>query len=155
MGSVSSDAGFSDAELSAAANSKPVYSWDQAARQITRNVEFDYLPKYPSALTLTYSYRATDAAPAIPTGARTWIGSGFNSTSNGFQKFTAAQIATLDAWIPLIEEVANVDLVDRLGDCGHGTSRRPRPLGPDPHAVIRPRGPANNRPPLLRRILPC
>jgi len=95
-------------------SSKPSLSLDQAARQLIRDLDSAFLPSYPSALSLTYAYRATDAAPAIPKGLSSWIGSGFDASAGGFQRYTAAQITNFDNWVKLIEDVANIK-VTRVG----------------------------------------
>ena len=100
---------------------KPTFSLDQAAQQITRDVGQDYLPRYPSAIALTYAYRATDTAPAAPAGfSGSWIGTGLDATAGGFQPFNAAQIALFDVYVKLIQDVANVTVI-RIGSGTNST----------------------------------
>jgi len=93
---------------------KPSYTWDEAADQITRNLSPVYLPADAQGLTLTYAYRATATVPQGPPGtAGQWIG-GLNVTMQGFTQFNQTQIAVMERSLDLIEEVANIKL-NRVG----------------------------------------
>jgi hypothetical protein len=92
---------------------KPSFGWDAAANQLTRNASNIYLPSFPSPLTLTYAYRETATAPAVPPGASSWIG-GLNSDMGGFVQFNSTQIQIMEMVVALVEDVANVNFV-RVG----------------------------------------
>ncbi len=100
--------------------SKPSFSWDEAAAQISRNVRPNYLPAGSEGLTLTYAYRATDTAPTAPAGASQWIGS-LNSDMGGFQPFNATQIQVMERVLDMIEDIANINFV-RVGTGTTGSS---------------------------------
>ncbi|MCC6787503.1 MAG: M10 family metallopeptidase C-terminal domain-containing protein [Hyphomonadaceae bacterium] len=76
-----------------AANGKPIFSWDQAAAQITRNnLSWSGLGQ---AVTVTYAYRST-APGAMP------------DDTGGFSRFSAAQIAATEDILKLWSETANI-----------------------------------------------
>lgn len=118
-GGLSSDSGFTASEPLGNTGPKPTFDWDRAGQQIFRTIG-DWMPSYPSPLTLTYAYRVTANAPPPPPGATDWIG-GLGKDMGGFQQFTAAQIDSMELAVRLIQDVANIKLV-RVGDGNSGSA---------------------------------
>lgn len=87
-----------------AANGKPVFSWDEAAAQLTRSgSSWSFSPGQPA--TVTYGFRAS-APSSVPGGV------------GGFQQFNSAQIIAAEAALQLWSDVANIAFVR----VGFGTS---------------------------------
>jgi len=92
--------GFQPPTTGTAGNGLPIYSWDQAAAQLTRaGVSWSFSLGQPA--TVTYGFRAT--APAT-----------MPSDTGGFSVFSAAQIAFTEALLQLWSDVANITFV-RVG----------------------------------------
>ncbi len=96
---------------------KPIFTYEQAAAQLIRNLEPSYLPSGADGLTLTYAYRATATIPQAPAGVTDWIGGLYNSMG-GFQPLNESQITVMERTLDMIEEIANV----RFVRVGTGTS---------------------------------
>jgi serralysin len=77
-----------------AANGKPIYSWDQAALQITRD-DVSWSFSLGAAVTVTYAYRST-APASMP------------EDTSGFSRFSTAQILAAEAALQLWSDVANI-----------------------------------------------
>src|SRR5262245_51588704 len=84
-----------------AANGKPIFSWDQAAAQLTR-INLQWSPEHGLPATVTYAFRASATAGQFPGDA------------SGFQQFTAAQIVATEEALALWSDVANISFV-RVG----------------------------------------
>ncbi len=82
-----------------AANGKPIFSWAQAANQLTRTGN-SWSATLDTPATITYAFRA--AAGSMPSGV------------SGFQQFNAAQIQAAEAALQLWADVANIIFV-RIG----------------------------------------
>lgn len=90
-----------------APNGKPVYSWDQAAAQLTRQGD-TWSAVLGGAVTVTYAYR--DTAPAqMP------------DDTSGFSRFSATQIAFTEEALQLWAEVANITFV-RVNPAGYSNN---------------------------------
>ncbi len=88
-----------------AANGKPIFSWEEAAAQLTRESD-GWNGFNGSPVTLTYAFRST--APGV-----------MPDDTGGFSRFTAAQIAaTLEA-LQMFADVANINFV-RVGAAASG-----------------------------------
>ncbi|MEQ1931474.1 MAG: M10 family metallopeptidase C-terminal domain-containing protein [Parvularculaceae bacterium] len=90
-----------------AGNGKPIFSWDQAAAQLTRQGD-TWSFVLGGAVTVTYAYRNT--APAqMP------------DDSSGFSQFNAAQIDATEEALRLWADVANITFV-RVNPSGYSNS---------------------------------
>jgi serralysin len=87
-----------------AANGKPIFSWDEAAAQLTRG-GYSWSATQGASVTVTYAFRST-APGTMPDG------------TDGFTRFSAAQIAAAEAALALWADVANITFL-RVGS---GTS---------------------------------
>ena len=83
-----------------AANGKPIFSWAQAAQQITRDGN-SWNVSLGSSLTVTYAFRST-APSTMPNG------------TGGFSRFSDVQINAAEAALHYWAEVANITFV-RVG----------------------------------------
>jgi hypothetical protein len=83
-----------------ASNGKPVFDWDQAAIQLTRG-DNSWSVTLGTPATVTYGFRAF-APSAMP------------SDTDGFSRFSAAQIQAAEASLRLWSDVANITFV-RVG----------------------------------------
>ncbi|MBT9444301.1 MAG: M10 family metallopeptidase C-terminal domain-containing protein [Hyphomonadaceae bacterium] len=88
-----------------AANGKPVFSWDQAAVQLTRG-GYTWSAVQGAGVTITYAFRSTEPT-TMPEG------------TGGFVRFNAAQIAAAEAALALWADVANITFV-RVGSGSGG-----------------------------------
>src|SRR5262249_46049715 len=85
-----------------AANGKQIFSWDQAAAQITRDwPNAGWNLSLGTSLTITYAFRA-DAPAQMP------------EDTVGFGRFTADQITATQMALQLWSEVANITFI-RVG----------------------------------------
>jgi len=82
------------------ANGKPIFSWDQAAAQITREGA-TWSPTLGDGVTIGYAFRST-APTLMPSG------------TTGFSRFSAAQIAATETALQLWSDVANITFL-RVG----------------------------------------
>ena len=83
-----------------AVNAKPVFSWDEAAAQLTRSGA-TWAFSLGTAATVTYGFRASTPG-TMPNG------------TEGFSRFTEAQIAAAELVLRLWSDVANITFV-RVG----------------------------------------
>jgi len=83
-----------------AANGKPIFSWDEAAVQLTRG-GYTWSPTLGQGVTITYAFRSAEPA-TMPTGV------------TGFTRFNSAQIVAAEAALRLWADVANITFV-RVG----------------------------------------
>ncbi|TPW02563.1 MAG: sapA, partial [Alphaproteobacteria bacterium] len=87
-----------------AGNGKPIFNWDQAAAQLTRD-GYTWSAVQGASVTISYAFRSTEPV-TMPEGV------------GGFVRFNAAQIAAAEAALALWSDVANITFV-RVGS---GTS---------------------------------
>ena len=83
-------------------NGKPMFSWDEAALQLTRSGATWGQSAVGQPLVVTYAFRGT--APAT-----------MPSDTAGFQRFTIAQIEAAEASLQAWSQVANIQFV-RVGE---------------------------------------
>src|SRR5262245_36869202 len=89
-----------------AINGKPIFSWDQAATQITREwPSTGWNASLGTSLTITYAFRST--APA-----------NMPEDTSGFSRFSAAQITATIMALQQWSEVANITFI-RVGGAGY------------------------------------
>ncbi|MGE0741847.1 MAG: M10 family metallopeptidase C-terminal domain-containing protein [Hyphomonadaceae bacterium] len=93
---------FIDPQSGVAGNGLPIYNWDQAAAQLTR--DSNGWPGFAGA-TVSYAFRSTMTG-ALPNGV------------TGFTRFTEAQIIATEVALQLWSDVANITFVR----AGSGTS---------------------------------
>ena len=104
LGGLAQDPPFVNTGTSPFDSPLPSFTTDQAAAQISRG-NAPWNPELGSAFTMTYAYRDDGSDVTYTNGAI------------GFDRFSAAQIATTEAAIQLWEDVANIHLV-RVQDAG-------------------------------------
>jgi serralysin len=86
-------------------NGKAIFSWDEAAIQLTRSGS-SWAPAFSTPTTVTYAFR--ESAPSLPNGV------------GGFSQFNAAQIVAAEAALAAWAAVANISFV-RVGDGTNGS----------------------------------